>query len=424
MRWKLVLLAAVVIGALAGSWIKNLPGFVIIAVGTTSYEMRLWVAVALLLLLLLSLALVGILARSVFSGMGKVKGWHGGRSWRQARRKTVRGMLAFTEGRWKQAEDAMVEAAKKSDTQLINYLIAAQAAQYQQAEVRRDAYLRLAHKAEPRAKIAIGLTQAQLQLKNEQYEQALATLTELRRQQPNHLYVLKLLTKAFRAVRDWASLLDLLPALNKYKVFVAPELEKINHQCVAGLLKEIAHKGELERLRDGWQKLPVGSRKLAVNQCEYVQYLIQFGEFSEAEKIARNLLKKNSGSEVITLYSQIRSSDPQKQFATLEAWHQSHVHAPREIFLALGNLAYQAKLWGKASLYLEQSLQNNPLPMAYWLLAKTLEQLGEHQQAMNAYQAGLTLAVTPSTGHEVVALEGASQDRVKAELSPQFGKLK
>ena len=79
MRWKIALLIALVVGAVGGSWLKNLPGFVIIAYEKTSYEMRLWVAVALLLLLLTTLLLIGIFFRSLISGANKVKGWQGER---------------------------------------------------------------------------------------------------------------------------------------------------------------------------------------------------------------------------------------------------------------------------------------------------------------------------------------------------------
>ena len=85
----------------------------------------------------------------------------------------------MSEGRFEQAEKILLKQVSHSDTELLNYLMAARSAQQQGAYDRRDEYLRLAHKAMPSADIAIGITQAELQLSHNQYEQALATLNHL-----------------------------------------------------------------------------------------------------------------------------------------------------------------------------------------------------------------------------------------------------
>ncbi len=412
MRWKIALLIAFVVGAIGGSWLKNLPGFVIIAYEKTSYEMRLWVAVALLLLLLTCLLMIGIFIRSFISGAKRVKDWQGERHWRKARKQTIKGMLAFVEGRWTQSEKTMISAAKNSDTQLINYLIAAQAAQQQNAQDRRDSYLRLAHKAEPEAKVAIGLTQAQLQIDNSQFEQALATLNNLKLKHANHPFILKLLCTTYQKLRDDRATIELLPALKKQKVFSSDQLLQIEKNSVHGILRGEAKKGELESLKDAWLSLPSSSRKIRENILYFSEILVEFEQMDEAEKLIKPLIKKNPDREVISLYGKIKSSDGSKQFSFLENWLNNNTQAPNSIYLALGKIAYDLELWGKARFYLERSLRVQPTAESYFIMAKVLQKLEDDDHAAECYRQGLEFVIHPHEPKQALLLEKSRDDLV------------
>lgn len=423
MRWKLTLFAAIVIGALAGSWIKNLPGFVVVVLEKTSYEMRLWVAVAFVLVGVSIVLLMLKLIRGFLSGALRVKGWHGSRQWRRSRRKTIQGMLAFTEGRWKASEDAMVGAAKTSDTKLINYLIAAQAAQHQKAEVRRDAYLRLAHQAEPEAKVAIGLTQAQLQIQQGQNEQALASLNELKSKNPNHPFVLKLLCQIFEKLQDWDQLMKILPALKKQQVFSKQELQTVEYTCVEGILGEQAKRGNIEELNNQWQALPSAMRKVKAHLICYAQHLIRFEQMDQAEAVLKPLIKKSVDEQVLSLYGMTKTTNPAKHLAFLESWLNANPEAPKIIYLTLGKLAFQSELWGKARHSLEQALMAAPNAESYLLMAKTLEKLDEHGQAAACYQQGLEFTTQPKQENALRSLPAGSDDLINAELLPRLQKI-
>ena len=403
MKWLIAFLTALLIGAVGGAWLKNLPGFVIIAYEKTSYEMRLWVAVSMLLIVWTVFLLLGFLLRGLLSSAGKMKGWQGGRQWKKARKQTIQGMLAFSEGRWNQSEKTMIAAAKQSDTKLVNYLIAAQAAQHQKSEgqnseERRDAYLRAAHKLEPTAGVAIGITQAQLQLDNLQYEQALATLNELKIKSPNHPFIIKLLCVAYQRLNDWQSIVELLPSIKKYKIYSEEKQKEIDEQSVQQFLLSIAKDGELEKLKDVWQKLPSYLRKNESNHLCYLELLIQFDQMDEAEKIIRPYFKKLDSNQtetnkVIELFGNIKSNNPSQQFNFLEAWYNQSKQAPNVIYMALGKVAYNAELWGKSRFYLERSLQIAPSAKAYLLMAKTLKQLNDFELANENYKQGLEFVI-------------------------------
>ncbi|TQV72139.1 heme biosynthesis protein HemY [Aliikangiella marina] len=423
MKWKLSLLIALVVGGIGGSAIKELPGFVIIAYDKTSVEMRLWVAVFFILLAFVLLFFTIKIGRSIFASAGRVKSWSSDRSAKRARRKTTQGMLAFTEGRWKASEDAMIGAAKNSDTKLINYLIAAQAAQHQNAEVRRDAYLRQAHLAEPDAKTAIRLTQAQLQLQHNQYEQALASLNELKAINPNHPYVLKLLGELYERLQDWTRMIELIPALKKQQVYQGEALQDYEKRGIAGLLSKQAELGQIEQLTDAWQNLPAQYRKTRCNILIYAELLIEFDQMDEAEALIRPLLKKQADSQVISLYGKVVSSDPAKQLTFLEAWQKGKNQTPVETFLTLGKIAYHAKLWGKARFFLERALQIDPNAEAYLYMAKTLQQLDDQDHANDCFRLGLEYAAIPNSEANLLALPDGSDDMVNSDVLPKFQKL-
>jgi len=420
MKWKIAVLVAIVVGAVGGSWLKNLPGFVIIAYEKTSYEMRLWIAVAILLILLTCLVLIGIFIHSLISGATRVKGWQGGRHWKKARKQTIKGMLAFAEGRWKQAEKIMITAAKNSDAKLINYLVAAQSAQLQNEEVKRDSYLRLAHESEPEATIAIGLTQAQLQLENNQLEQALATLTNLRAKQANHPFILQLLYETYLALQDWKAIIELLPAIKKNKIFGQVSIEKIQQNSVKNLLEIESKNNDIDSLQQTWKNLPAGLKKSNETTLCYASLLTKFNFHDQAEKIIKPLFKQMATAELIELYGKIESADLSKQFNFLENWSKSNSQSPGNCYLALGKIAFKLELWGKARFYLERALRVEPNAESYFIMAETLVKLDDEEHASTCYKQGLEFVVHPEKIKQPSLIEEQPGSQPTPKLIPKL----
>ena len=385
LRWWILL--ALIAGLLLGTFIKDIPGFIVIAIGTTTIEVKLWIAVALFVLALVVSAFVIYLLRGLFGTTGRALRRVVGRDQKQGRRKTLDGMIALAEGHWKTCEDLMVSAAKSSDTQLINYLAAAQAAQEQGKEKRRDEYLRLAHRAQPDAQIAVGLTQAHLQLKQGQLEQALATLNHLKSVAPHHPHVLKLLQRLYQRLQDWDSVLQLLPRLRKYRVLNEAELLELETRATIGKLQQADLQGA-DRIREIYREAGKQPRQQAAVVREYAELLIRHGAWADAEAVLRESLNRQWHEELVLLYGKVRH-EPQQQLETAERWlrHQANNAA---LLLTLGRLSLAAQLWGKAKSYLEKSLSLRPAPETYLELAAALEQLEQNQEALNVYKKGLT----------------------------------
>ncbi|MGH8168032.1 MAG: heme biosynthesis HemY N-terminal domain-containing protein, partial [Woeseiaceae bacterium] len=212
MKFGFIVVAALVVSAFAAHFLLQDPGYVVINFQSYVIEMSVPVLLAgILLLLFLAWLLVKIF--KVPRKLGAAAGRY--RSGRAGHRLT-RGMIEVAEGNFARGEKLLGRAASGSDAPLLNYLAAARAAHLLGEDGRRDNWLRQAYEETPEAASAVLLTQAELQLDQAQYEQALATLRRLEEKSPNHSYALTLLGRLYYRLEDWKQLEALLPRLEKH----------------------------------------------------------------------------------------------------------------------------------------------------------------------------------------------------------------
>ena len=317
----------------------------------------------------------------------------------KSRNALVKGLIEMSEGRFAQAEKILLKQVGHSDTALLNYLIAARSAQQQGAYERRDEYLRLAHESTPSADVAIGITQAELQLAHQQYEQALATLNHLSSIAPKHGYVKKLQARVYQQLGDWENLQQLLDDVKKSKLVNEDKLREIELDTYSGLLNYSIKRNDLQATRQAWQKIPKKLKNNAELLKIYICYLINNQAHDEAEPLIRNYLGNHWRESMVLLYSQINTSNPQQQLETAETWLREHSRSAA-LLLALGKLCIKSKLWGKARNYLESSLGIKPIAETYLQLATLLqEKMEEPEKAQDYYKLGLELAITEQYGN-------------------------
>lgn len=305
----------------------------------------------------------------------------------------VKGLIEMSEGRFEQAEKMFLKQVNHSDTSLLNYLMAARAAQQLGEYDRRDEYLRLAHESMPSADIAIGLTQAELQLSHKQFEQALATLNHLSSVSPKHSYVKKLQARSYQQLGDWDSLEAMLDELRKMKALTPEQYNTLELDAYSGLLTMSIKQVDGEKTELIWRSIP---KHLKLNEKLirlYGVYLHKQDKDDEAEVIVRNFLSETWNDELAILYSELKVKECKKQLETAETWLHNQ---PRNacLLMVLGKLCLKCELWGKAKSYFESSIGIKPLAEAYLQLARLLEEkMDEHDKAQEIYQKGLSVAV-------------------------------
>ena len=387
--WRLlIVLVFLVASVLLGLEVIRHPGYVLIMYQPWMVQMPLWFALLCALILIGLLYIVITSVDRVQFLLFRIKNWLRFRREHKAYSKTQHGMALLTEGRWKKAEKWLLAGVNDSLDPLINYLGAAKAAQEQGVIDRRDEYIQKAHLAAPYAELAIALTQAELQIQQNQLEQAAATLNHLRQLSPRHPRVLKLLEKVYVHLGDWKNLQTMLPAMRKAKILTREQAEQFDKNIYCELLREAKNKSPME-WSELWNSMPRAARNNSDVVCEYVKLLSQRPDnHAVTEELIRKTLKHAWQPDLVRIYCSLPFSNLQRQLVIAGAWLKMYGQQP-ELLLLLGKLCEQSQLWGKAKDYYEKCLALGPnaeASLAYGLL---LENLDEPEEAMRKYRDGL-----------------------------------
>jgi HemY protein len=303
----------------------------------------------------------------------------------------IKGLVDSAEGNWENAEEILIKHASNSGTPLIHYLTAARAAQSRGAMEKRDEYLQIAAQHSDNAEIAVGLTQAELNLSGKQYEQALETLTHLHSLNPTHANVLRLLHLTYQQLGDWEALRSLIPSLNTHKVLMEAELKLIETEVFCNLLKQAAQQKNGNELRRLWSEMPLSIKVMKGVAAIYFAAMIDTGVGSEIESELVKNLSSNWNDTLLVLFGDIQSVDPVLQLETAERWLIGHAD-DSILLMVLGKLSGQRGDLIKAERYLKQSIALEPNVQSYRLLGDLALKQSDANMASQFYKQGLELA--------------------------------
>ena len=381
----IILVAVMVAGLIFGPQASGNKGYVLIALGNYTIESSVTSAVILAVLFYGALLIVEWLLGRVFGLRRKTLGWYGSRRRRKANQQTVAATLAMAEGHYSQAEKLMIKGASNSDTPLLNYLSAAKAAQARGDDARRDQYLQKAQEENPKAELALTLTQTQLQIEQGQYDTALAMLESVYALNPRHPMVLDQLRQVHLARQDWSALCDLIPTLHKVGKLTPKQEEDLLQQAWSGRLQQAA--GCLETLKAVWQDLP---RKLRLEPellaC-YGDLLRQLGADGEAATLWQEALRKQPMPQLLARLPKLKLDSYQPLLALL----QKQQGQP-EVDTALAQLYLLAGQLDDAQKLLEQEVERAPSAAAYHALGQLMDKRRLTNKANEYYRQALELA--------------------------------
>ena len=383
MKFGFVVVVALIASALAANFLLQDPGAVVITFRGKIIEMSVVVLGALILLLVFSLWLIAKLW-SAPRKLGEAAGRY--RSGRAGERLT-RGVIEVAEGNFAKGERLLARAAGVSEAPLLNYLQAARAAHLLGQDERRDTWLKQAYENLPGAANAVLLTQAELQLDQKQYEQALATLRRIEENTPNHGHALILLGRLYYRLEDWQHLGELLPRLRKYGRIDSDTLEQWSVRVHSEQLEAAADGTALE---EAWKNVPKDFKQNVVVLEAWFSGLIRTGMHEKAEKDLASELKRSWRGPLVRLYGLVEGPDPTRQLKKAEDWLRHHPEDP-DLLLTAARLCLRTELWGKARSYLETVIALRPTPEAYREYGRLLNQLGEGEAAAEAYREGLNI---------------------------------
>jgi HemY protein len=401
-KWLLRILVLIIIALVAVMLVRDDPGFVLIKYRDYSLETSLAFGIVVLILAMVVIYFAIRFFRGFWRLPNSMKQLSQNRRFGKSRKLLNQGLIDLAEGRFDQAEVNLIKMVEYSESPLLHYLAAARAAQLQGKHDERDSYLKAAHEARPEAEIAIGVTQAELQLAHQQLEQSLATLTHLRGIAPRHNHILRLLARVYFELEDWQSLVELLPDIRKKKLLKESILKDMEAKSFRGFLASA--KSDQQALENAWAKIP----RAAQTDADLILYYIKLSNHaasksSSVEQLIIKSLDQKWDDRLVQAYGLFNASDPNEQLKRTEKWLDDYAKN-ENLLLALGRICVRAKLWGKAQSYLEASIGVKPMAASCLALAQLLgDQLQQKDKASKYYQKGLELclsedAVVSATG--------------------------
>jgi len=380
-KFALTVVITLVLSALVAHLLLGDPGYVIINFRGHVFEMSVPILFGLVILLVFAVWLVWFVIRAprkIGEAAARLRSGRAGQ-------KLTLGMIQIAEGNFARGEKLLALAASGSDAPLFNYLQAARAAHLQGQDERRDEWLKLAYEHTPPAANAVLLTQAEMQLDRQQYEQALATLRRLDENSKDHSYAIALLGRLYFRLEDWTQLAALLPRLKKHGRINQQTIDKWTTRVYVENLRRAPN---VEALLAEWQAIP---KKLQTDLSlldAYYRSLLRLGQHAQAEKELAADLKKEWRAPLVQLFGLVEGPDPSKQLKRAENWLGAHGDDP-DLLLTAARLCLRNELWGKARSYLETVIALRPTPEAYHVYGSLLKKLGNGEAAADAYRTGL-----------------------------------
>ena len=393
-KYLLVLVIFLGVGVFVGYLMHLDPGYVLVTFNGSRMETSVWTAGILLILIFFPLHI--LLAFYLKIRMPKLRGWNRNRLAKRARQMTNKGMLAFAQGNWGQAQKLLSNSAPRADTTVVNYLTAARAANEQGNVDQAEELIRRALQESSTDDLAVNLTHAELQLERGQHEQCLATLLRLQKQVPHHHKVLKLLKSVYTALEDWEQLARLLPTLEKQKIISAKELDQLERNSGLSMLSKVKSDAQrldvqgqvVEKLQEAWKRLPPKLQRHPDVVFAYAEHLVSAGGSSAAESFLQANVKQMWDDRLVRMYGLIEGKDPTKQLLIAEYWLKERPNSGI-LLLTLGRLALKVKNWTKAQEYLEASVKLHRDFDAYAELCRLFAAQGKPDECVKYFQQGV-----------------------------------
>ena len=389
MKFGILIIVCLALGALAANYLVADNGYVLINFAGYTVEMS---APVMLLLLIFCYIAVRLTVR-IWQAPAQLGEVAAKARAKRANRRITQGYIELAEGNFAKGEKLLTKGIRSSETPLLNYLAAARAAQAQGDTERRDNWLQMAQDQDPEASSAILLTQAELQLRNDETAAARSTLERVIDRSPRSGEAFRLLAEICLKDGDWQTLESLLPKLRKR--LGKQQLRDWSVKCYQGLLADAGRsKADIENV---WKRVPRNLREDHELLLLRIEATTLAGEHLDAEELIRKALNQQWDSALVKRYGQLHTAEPQVLLKRAEKWLKERPDDP-DLLLAAGRLCIRSHLWGKARSYLEASIGGlRPVPEAYNELGQLMLKLKEPDKASAAFRKGLELSWQPSS---------------------------
>ncbi|AVJ15791.1 protoheme IX biogenesis protein HemY [Serratia rhizosphaerae] len=384
----LVLIASVVLGPmLAGH-----QGYVLIQTDNYNIETSVTGLVIMGILLFVALFIIEWILRRIFRTGARTRGWFLGRKRSRARAQTKAALIKLAEGDHKQVEQLLTRNADHAEQPVVNYLLAAEAAQQRGDEFRTNQYLERAAEAADTDQLPVDITRVRIQLAQGEVHAARHGVDRLLNQAPRHPEVLRLAEQAYLRTGAYASLLEILPSMSKIKLHDEEKLQALQQQAYLGLMNQAMAEEGSDGLKRWWKNQSRKVRHEVPLQIAMVEHLIECNDHEMAQEIVLDGLKRQYDERLVLLIPRIKSGNPEQLEKALRQQIKQHGATPL-LNSTLGQLLMKHGEWQQANDAFKEALKQRPDAYDYAWLADVLEKLHRSEEAAQMRREGLMLTL-------------------------------
>lgn len=359
--------------ALVTPWLMEDPGYVYLRFAGYEIEMRFIVALGLVVTLVMLFWLVVFLLRLPKKTLRNFSTNH-------SRKSFAKGLLALSEGKWKQAEKLLIRSTKNSPTPELGFMAAARAAIAQNKIDEAFNYLDDAENNTDNP-LTVDLTRCELWVKTGENNKAIELLQRILHSYPNNPRALHIMAQASQNAGQWQQLREILPKVKKLEILSSDKIKQLTNHSISQQLEFAEAEVELQAT---WNSLDKNQKLNNEYINAYCRTGLKLGMNERVEKLTENTIGKSFSNELLEIWHQL-NIDGHDKIKTAEKWLRKN---PDNAVLlqTLGQLCLQNKLWGKAKDYLQNSLELQPQSKTYKLMAQYFDAVGEPDNALQAYQ--------------------------------------
>lgn len=371
-----------------GEFLLEDVGYVLLNYQNYAIETSLWIFLIFILFLVIVWQLLSSSAEHFFG----LSHWRVKRRNEHARAKTMQGLLALVQGQWDTAEKKLMEGSRDNEYSFVNLIGAAEAANALKKTNARNQYIETLLRQEKKPiETSARLIQAQLQLDNEEWDQAKAILEPLRKKHAKDPGILKSLILVYQKSGDWKNLLKHLQSAEKLDCFEASELESLQKAAYTALLKAESKMDVPDvKLLAHWTQLPQFLLQDTAFVELQIKHLISLKKTEAARQILERILRQYWQPKLAPLYAKLPHADVRQMIAFLDNCLKEHAQEA-EIHLALGHLYLRLRDWNQAKASLETSIRIKPIQDAYLELAQMFSHHKQYELSTRCFEQARTI---------------------------------
>ncbi|MFK3708356.1 HemY protein [Raoultella sp. BIGb0138] len=388
----LLLFALLIAGIVVGPIISGHQGYVLIQTDNYNIETSVTGLAIIMILTMVVLFAIEWLFRRIFRTGAHTRGWFVGRKRRRARKQTEQALLKLAEGDYQQVEKLMAKNADHAEQPVVNYLLAAEAAQQRGDEARANQHLERATELAGDDLIPVEIARVRLQLARNENLAARHGVDKLLEITPRHPEVLRLAEQAYTRTGAWHSLLDIIPSMAKANVSDDAHRAALEQQAWIGLMdKTLADRGS-EGLREWWKGQNRKTRAQVSLQVAMANLLIESDDHDTAQQIIIDGLKKQYDDRLVMLIPRLKTNNPEQLEKVLRQQIKSVGDRPL-LWSTLGQSLMRHGEWQEASIAFRAALKQRPDAFDYAWLADTLDRMHQPEEAAAMRRDGLLLTL-------------------------------